>query len=327
MRVIGQADIRRAVTMRVAIDAAREAFVALSTGQAQAPLRAHLATAGGTMLVMPGYARPAGAAGLKLVSVNPDNPARGLPTVQAVVLLASDQDGTPRALLEGTLLTQIRTGAAIGLGAELLALPDADIVALFGAGATARTSLWAICTVRPVREVRVVHPHAERFPAFLAAMRELLGDACPTIRRVDSAAEALAGARIVVTATTSPVPLFPGELLEPGAYIGALGAYTPETRELDTTAVLRARLVVDSRAAALAEAGEVCLPIAEGAMTAAHIWAEIGEIAAGLRPGRTAPDELILFKSVGNAVQDLVLAARVLRAVEAGDGGRAVSLE
>lgn len=327
MRVIGRADIQRTVTMRAAIDAAREAFVALSTGQAQAPLRAHLATAGGTMLVMPGYAHPAGAAGLKLVSVNPDNAARGLPTVQAVVLLTSDQDGTPRALLDGTLLTQIRTGAAIGLGAELLALPDADVVALFGAGATARTSLWAVCTVRPVREVRVVHPHAERFPAFVAAMRALLGDACPSLRRVASAEEALAGARIVITATTSPTPLFPGALLEPGTYVGALGAYTPETRELDTTAVLRARLIVDTRAGALAEAGEVCLPIAEGAMTAAHIWAEIGEIAAGLRPGRTAPDDIFVFKSVGNAVQDLALAARVLRAVEAVGGGREITLE
>lgn len=327
MRVIGRTDIRQAVTMRAAVDAAREAFIALSTGQAQAPLRTHLAIAGGTMLIMPGYARSAGAAGLKLVSVHPENAARGLPTVQAVVLLTSDRDGTPHALLDGTLLTQIRTGAAIGLGAELLALPDADVVALFGVGATARTSLWAVCTVRPVREVRVVHLHAERFPAFVAAMQALLGDACPSLRRVTSAAEALAGARIVITATTSPTPLFPGALLEPGTYVGALGAYTPQTRELDTTAVLRARLVVDTRAAALAEAGEVCLPIAEGAMTAAHIWAEIGEIAAGERPGRTAPDEIFVFKSVGNAVQDLVLAARVLHAVEAAGGGREISLE
>lgn len=310
MLAIGRADLRRAIIMREAIDAAREAFVAWSGGEASVPARQHIATANGTTLVMPAYAPAAGAFGVKVVSVTPANSERGRPTVQAAVLLFDEPTGAPVALLDGTFLTQFRTGAAMGLGAELLARPDADVVALFGAGATARTSLWAVCAVRPIREVRVVHPRAERFPDFQAAMRDYLGDAGPELRRVEEPLEALRGAPIVLTATTSATPLFPGAAIEPGAYVGALGAYTPTTRELDTEAIRRARLVVDSRDSALREAGDVVIPIQEGAITPEHIYAELGEIASGVRPGRAAPDEIVVFKSVGNAIQDLTLAAR-----------------
>jgi ornithine cyclodeaminase len=310
MLAVSRSDIRRAVTMSDAIQAARDAFVALSSGQGTVPLRMHLRTPNGTSLFMPAFAPGAASVGVKIVSVTPENPARDLPTVQAVVLLLEERTGVPVALLEGTFLTQLRTGAAMGLGAELFARPDADVVALFGAGATARTSLWAACTVRPIREVRVVHPHAARFPELVAAMRDFLGDACPPLHRLGSPEEALRGASIVLTATTSPTPLFPGDAIEPGAYVGALGAYTPTTRELDTAAILRSKLVVDTRAGALHEAGDVAIPIQEGHLTADRIWAEIGEIAGGQRPGRTSRDEIVVFKSVGNAMQDLVLGAR-----------------
>jgi len=317
MLAISRADIRRAVTMPEAIEAARDAFIALSTGQGAVPLRQHLPTPHGTSLVMPAFAPAAAAVGVKVVSVTPGNAGRGLPTVQAVVLLLDEASGTPLAILEGTFLTQLRTGAAMGLGAELLAPPDADVVALFGAGATARTGLWAICAVRTIREVRVVHPHTERFPAFAAALQDDLGNDCPPLHRVDSPLEALRDALIVLTATTSPTPLFPGEAIEPGAFVGALGAYTPTTRELDTTAILRAKLVVDTRAGALHEAGDVVIPIQEGRIGADHVWAEIGEIASGRQDGRTSPDEVCVFKSVGNAMQDLVLAARIYERAKA----------
>lgn len=326
MLVISRSDIRQAVTMRDGIEAARAAFIALSKQQVVAPLRAHIGTETGTALFMPAYERTSAAVGVKVASINPGNPVAGLPTVQAVVLLMDGMTGTPAAVIEGTFLTQFRTGAAMGLGAELLARSDADVVALFGAGGTAQTSLWAVCTVRPIREVRVVHPHAERFPAFLAAMREYLGDACPTIRRVESPVEAIQGAQIVLTATTSTTPLFPGEALEPGTYVGALGAYTPDTRELDTTTVVRARLIVDAREAALHEPGDILIPIQEGRITADHIWAEIGEIAAGDRPGRLSADEIVVFKSVGNAVQDLVLAHRLYGQAKARGLGTYVTL-
>ncbi len=321
MLAIGRSDLRAAITVGDAIEAARRAFVALSGGEAVVPPRPHLATTHGTSLVMPAYAPGLARVGLKVVSVTPANPQRGLPTVQGVVLLLDEPTGTPVAVLEGTFLTQVRTGAAIGLAADLLARPDAATVALFGVGGTARTSLWAVCAVRSVQEVRVVHPHPERFAEFAAALGDLLGPAAPPLRRVGSPLEAVRGADLVITATTSPTPLFPGEALAPGSYVGALGAYTPTTRELDTAAILRSRLVVDTRASALAEAGEVVLPIQEGRFRADQIWAELGEIARGTRPGRTRPDEIFVFKSVGNAMQDLALAALVYeRAVARGLG-------
>jgi ornithine cyclodeaminase/alanine dehydrogenase-like protein (mu-crystallin family) len=130
----------------------------------------------------------------------------------------------------------------------------------------------------------------------------------------------------VLTATTSQTPVFPGEALAPGTFVGALGAYTPNMRELDTTTILRSRLVVDTRAGALREAGDVVIPIEEGAMSSDHIWAELGEVACGTRPGRTQPDEIFVFKSVGNAMQDLTLATRIYDLARASNLGTEVAL-
>jgi ornithine cyclodeaminase len=326
MLAISRADLRQAISMPEAIGAARDAFEALSGGAAQVPLRLHLPTAHGTSLFMPAASADLPTIGLKLVTVTPDNSRRSLPTVQAVVVLVEEATGSPLALLEGTFLTQLRTGAALGLGAQLLSRADSEVVALFGAGATAQTSLRAVCSVRPIREVRVVHPHADRFPAFVAAMREYLGDRCPTLRRVTSPPAALAGAQIILTATTSPTPVFPGELLEPGSYVGALGAYTPRMRELDTLTILRSKLVVDTREAALHEAGDVVIPIEEGALSASDLHAELGEIALGRRPGRADPNEIFVFKSVGNAMQDLALAFRAYQRALALGLGTSIAL-
>jgi ornithine cyclodeaminase/alanine dehydrogenase-like protein (mu-crystallin family) len=326
MLAISRAEIRQAVTMRDAIDAARAAFRALTNGQAVVPPRPHVTTANGTSLFMPAYKQSGDTVGLKLVTVTPENPRRGLPTVQAVVLLVDESTGTPAAILEGTFLTQLRTGAAMGLAADLLARPDAQTVALFGVGATAQTSLWAVCSVRDVGEVRVVHPHAERFPGFATAMREHLGAACPPLRRVESPAEAIQRADVVLTATTSAAPVFPGEALAPGTFVGALGAYAPKMRELDTITILRSHLVVDTRGGALREAGDVVIPIEEGTLSSDDIWAELGEIASGTRPGRTKADEIFVFKSVGNAMQDLTLATRIYELARARSLGTEVPL-
>jgi ornithine cyclodeaminase len=147
-------------------------------------------------------------------------------------------------------------------------------------------------------------------------MREFLGDTTPTLRRVERSANAIDGADVVITATTSSSPLFDGDLLRPGVFVGALGAYRATDRELDDATILRSRVVVDSRNAALREAGDVVIPIQQGRLAASAIWAELGEILLGTRPGRTRPDEIFVFKSVGNAIQDLVLASRVYEQAE-----------
>lgn len=326
MLVLGREDLRKVVTVELALRAAREAFAALGGGTARVPRRIHLETPHGVSLVMPAFGEAGDAVGVKIVNVTPANSERGLPTVQGLVLLFDEATGTPRALLEGTYLTQVRTGAAIGLAADLLARPDAETVALFGAGATARTSLWAIQAVRAIREVRVCQPHPERFPAFAQDLRDLLGADCPALRRVSDPREAIRGADIVVTATTASTPVFPGEALEPGSFVGALGAYRPDTRELDTATIQRSRLIVDSRESALAEAGDVVIPLREGAIDPTHLTAELGEVLLGQAPGRESPDDIVVFKSVGNAIQDLTLAVLAYRSARESGVGSDIDL-
>jgi len=314
--------------MKDAIAAVRQGFVELSAGRAAVPLRSHVPVAehGGTLLAMPAYLPAAGGLGAKLVTVFPHNPQRGLPTIFATVLLLDAQTGEPAALIEGASLTALRTGAAGGLAADLLALPDAGIVALFGAGVQGRAQLEAVCAVRPVTQVRVMDRQPAHAEAFVRWAREQpwLQDA--TVLAVTDPALAVRGAEIVITATTSRDPVFPADEVGPGAHVTAVGAYTPDAREVPGELVARAAIFVDSRAAALAEAGDLVLAIRQGLIAPEAIRAEIGEVAAGTAPGRTGPQEVTFFKSVGHAVQDLAVARLALARASAADRGVLVDL-
>jgi ornithine cyclodeaminase/alanine dehydrogenase-like protein (mu-crystallin family) len=304
-------DIRRALPMREAIEAMRAAFIAFSEGRAHIPQRLSISIPEqeGITLVMPGYVPP-DALGLKVVSVFPRNPARGLPTLSALVVMLDPETGAPAALLDGAFLTAWRTGAASGLATDLLARPDAESLALIGAGAQARTQLLAVAAVRSLRRVRVYSRTPARAQALIEEMQGQEG--IPQDIAVAPTPEAaVAEADIVCTATNSSVPVFDGQALRPGTHINAIGSFTLEMRELDEETFRRAaRVVVDSRAAALAEAGEVVWAIRQGILREADL-VELGEIAAGRRSGRERPEEITLFKSVGLAVQDLVAAQRV----------------
>jgi ornithine cyclodeaminase len=304
-------DIRRALPMREAIEAMRAAFIAFSEGRAHIPQRLSISIPEqeGITLVMPGYVPP-DALGLKVVSVFPRNPARGLPTLSALVVMLDPETGAPAALLDGAFLTAWRTGAASGLATDLLARPDAESLALIGAGAQARTQLLAVAAVRSLRRVRVYSRTPARAQALIEEMQGQEG--IPQDIAVAPTPEAaVAEADIVCTATNSSVPVFDGQALRPGTHINPIGSFTLEMRELDEETFRRAaRVVVDSRAAALAEAGEVVWAIRQGILREANL-VELGEIAAGRRPGRERPEEITLFKSVGLAVQDLVAAQRV----------------
>ncbi|WP_448592260.1 ornithine cyclodeaminase family protein [Thermoflexus hugenholtzii] len=313
-------DIRRALPMREAIEAMRAAFIAFSEGRAHIPQRLSISIPEqeGITLVMPGYVPP-DALGLKVVSVFPRNPARGLPTLSALVVMLDPETGAPAALLDGAFLTAWRTGAASGLATDLLARPDAESLALIGAGAQARTQLLAVAAVRSLRRVRVYSRTPARAQALIEEMRGREG--IPEDIAVAPTPEAaVAEADIVCTATNSSVPVFDGQALRPGTHINAIGSFTLEMRELDEETFRRAaRVVVDSRAAALAEAGEVVWAIRQGILREADL-VELGEIAAGRRPGRERPEEITLFKSVGLAVQDLVAAQRVRQRIRAQGG-------
>ncbi len=311
--------------MAQAIAAVRAAYIQLSAGRAQAPLRTHLSIADGdSTLVMPFYVPDdGGALGLKLVSVFNSNPSRGRPLIHALVLALDATTGAPLALIEGSSLTAIRTGAASGVATDALARLDARTVAIFGSGVQARRQLEAVCTVRPIERVWVYSlAGAEAFAAEMAGRGPVPSD----IVVVAGPRAALAGADIVCAATTARTPVFDGRDLKPGTHVNGIGAFTPEMQEIDAETVRRARVVIDSRTAALAEAGDLIIPLRAGAVTLDHISDEIGEVLAGQRPGRTNAAQITFFKSVGVAVQDAAAAGLVVRNGAALGLGTVVSL-
>ncbi len=323
--ILSHHDVRQALPMREAVGAMKRAFAQLSTGQAEVPLRVpvHVPRHNGLTFFMPAYLAGDDQMAVKIVSVFNDNPARGLPLIHALVVVIDARTGAPVAAMEGASLTALRTGAASGAATDLLARPDAAVAAVFGAGVQGRTQLEAVCAVRPIREAWVYDTDPQRAQAYAREMGGRLGI---PVHVAASPAEAVRQADVVCTATTSTTPVFDDADLRPGTHINAVGAYTPQMREVPTETVLRARVVIDHRTASLAEAGDLLIPIQEGRMTEAHIWAELGEIAAGLKPGRMSPEEITLFKSVGVAVQDVAAAAAVLEAARRQNLGVEVAL-
>ncbi len=320
IRILSADDVRACVDMPAAIDAMREAFGALSAQEATVPIRLALETEHGVSLFMPAHLRESGDAGAKIVSVNPGNAALGLPAIHAVVLVLDVLTGRPTALMDGTWLTALRTGAVGGLAADLLSRADAKTVALFGAGVQARTQLEAVRCVREITEVRVVSPSggsADRLAAEVSGIRAV---------RVDDPSEAIRGADIIIAATNSFTPVFDGSKVEPGTHVTGVGSYTLDMREVDTALVQRARVIVDQREAVMEEAGDIVGPIRDGVVDESIIVGEIGEVVLGRVQGRTADSEITFFKSVGNAVQDVAVAARVLRVAESEGRGLVVDL-
>jgi ornithine cyclodeaminase/alanine dehydrogenase-like protein (mu-crystallin family) len=298
--------------MNVAIEAMRRAFAALSDGRAEVPLRPHLAVPehGGVCLVMPALVdgdEHGHSLAVKVVSLFEGNAGRGLARIQAAVLAIDPQTGQAAALLEGAMLTAIRTGAAAGAATDLLARPDAQTAAVIGAGVQARTQLEAVCSVRPIRTAWVYDPRTEAAESLVGSIAGQ-GSVPADLRVAATPREAVAEADVISTVTTSAEPVFDDADLKPGAHVNALGSYQPHVREIPPETVVRALVVVDSREAALTETGDLIGPIEEGLITADHVRAELGELLLGRAAGRTRPEQLTLFEAVGVAVQDAVAA-------------------
>jgi ornithine cyclodeaminase/alanine dehydrogenase-like protein (mu-crystallin family) len=308
---LSAADVRRALPMRDAIAAMRDAFAQLARGEVDLPTRMRLdaPAAHGVALVMPCHSRALRLFSLKNVTVYSDNPKRGLPLVQSIVLLTDGTTGAPLGVLEGASLTAIRTGAASGLATELLARADAATAALFGTGVQGRTQLEAVCCVRPIQTARVCSRNREAAAHFAAEMSRQLGLA---VEAAGSPSAALQDADVVCTATTSATPVFDDSELPPGAHINAVGAYLPEMVEIPAATVARARVVVDHQAAAREEAGDLLVPYHQGSIGDSYFRTELGDVVLGRAPGRSGAEEITLFKSVGIAIQDLCAAARAL---------------
>lgn len=317
LRLLSANDVRIALPMHKAIETARAAFAALSSGEVDMPLRSSVATHKGVTLTMPAYRHGAPMAAVKMVSAYMENPRIGLPVVNAVVLVFDADTGLPTALMDGNALTAIRTGAGGGLAADLLARRSASVVALFGAGTQARAQLQSVMAVRAIEQVNLISRTGCSARKLADEIRSWPN--APTVTVIQVPRQAVADADIVITATTSRTPVFDGEDLKPGTHITGVGSYTPQMQEVDAATVKRATVVVDSRAACLAEAGDIII-------AGARIDAELGEILGGIKPGRRFEHEITFFKSVGVAIQDAVAAQEVVRAAEEQNLGQVVTL-
>jgi ornithine cyclodeaminase len=295
--VIDADALGRLLPMAEAIDALERAF--RSGSLPEAPPRAHVETESGTLLLMPAHGVQG--VGVKLVTVSPANPARGLPFVQATYALFDAATQEPVAMLDGAALTALRTAAVSGLATRHLARPDAHRLVLYGAGVQARAHLDAMRATRPVDEVVVVSRGRERAEALASAA------AASGLRASVGEPGAEREADLVCTCTTSPVPVVFGATLAEGAHVNAVGAYTTAMRELDAMAVATARVVVETREAAAAEAGDLALAMGEGAIGPDHVVADLSEVVAGAVV-RTSDEDVTLFKSVGVAFEDLIVA-------------------
>lgn len=313
--------------MPAAIDAVRKAFGLLSAGGANVPLRTaiEIPKHDAVTLIMPAYLHMGNRLGAKIIAVFPNNHNLDLPVLHAVVVLLNAATGQPEALLEGKTLTAIRTGAASGLAADLLARSDARNLAIIGSGAQARTQLEAMCAVRKINRVWVYSPnrkHAEKFAEEMAGQ-----SGAPTLIEVaESAGEAAAEADIVCTATNSSTPVIGPADVRPGAHINGIGSFTPAMREIDPELVRHTRIFVDQRQAALAEAGEVIACISHRWLDEADLI-EIGDVINGKQPGRTGAEQITFFKSVGLAVQDVSAAQQALTTAIQKKLGLSVELE
>ena len=308
------------------IDALASAMADLSAGRASAPDRigALVPEHDGLLAAMPGYVPSAGMLMSKLVSLYPHNAGGALPTHQAVIVAFDPGTGEPVALLDGTAITAIRTGACSALSARLLARQDADVLAILGTGVQARSHARAMCRARPIRQIRVAGRHYAKAAALAAELSETLGTDALALAAYP---EALRGAGIACAATHATEPVIRRSWLTPGVHVTSVGY---GGREVDDATVRDALVCVESRRAALAPyptgSSDLLEPIRDGVIRAEHVHTELGELVAGTKPARQSPDQITLYKSVGVAVQDAAAAALVIAAAREQSAGLDVEL-
>lgn len=318
--ILSRKNLKELLTMAEVIEVVEKGFYEYKTGVCSVPVRmpVKIEKEQGVFLFMPAYVETENCFGTKVVSIFAGNPMRGLSTIQAAYMLNDPTTGEFLALMDGILLTAMRTGAASAVATKYLARSDAAVLGIIGAGAQAPCQAEAVCTVRSIQRILVydrAKDCAERFA------RSTSGNLGVPIDVMRSPREVVVESDILVTVTTSDDPVFDGHDLKPGTHINAVGAYTPEMRELDDTTVKKARIVVDTYEGCMAEAGDLLIPLKEGQLSRERISADLGEIVQGKKPGRTKADEITIFESVGFAVEDLMTAHLAYqKAIEQGIG-------
>ncbi len=316
MRTFDAAAVRSAVPVAELLDAVEAAYRDVAAGRDRSPVRTRVPLPNGDLLLMPGLRDGGAGMTVKLVTIVGGNAARSLPVVQAVITWIDGTTGEPLAVLDGTELTAMRTGAASGVATRLLARPDAAVLTIFGAGGQAAWQVRAVCAARPIREVRVFARSAEHREAFARRMAAELGPDVG-VTAVASAEAAVRGADVICCATTASAPVFDAGWVEPGTHVNGVGAFRLDMVEIPPTLFGRAALVAaDAHDAALAEAGDLVAALRDGEL-AEDGWVEIGSVPPDWARQRD-PGAITVFKSVGLAIQDLAAAELVAGRLLAG---------
>ncbi len=309
--VLTGAEVMQVLDMDLALAAAREAFLAYGEGRVNMPPKSYLTLEKGDFRAMYGeiHLAEGHVCGLKWVNVHPDNPKLGLPTVMAKVILNDPETGREWADMDGTYITNYRTGAAGGLAAALLSRPQAARLGVIGAGEQARTQIAAIMKVRPIQEIIICDcalARARTLQAEMAAQYPVVVKLAPGPKETAEAAD------ILVTATPSTLPLVARRWVRPGTHINAIGADAAGKQELDPEILRAAKILVDDWAQA-SHSGEINVPLARGELTPEQVYGSLGEVVAGKKTGRESPDEITVFDSTGLIIQDLALGYAVFR--------------
>ena len=324
MLLLSREDIKKVFTMKDAIEADKKAFQLVVEGKCDAPLRTNIQAPKheGCFLFMPAYVEEMDTASLKIINIFPHNIDNGIPSSPAQVLLIDGKTGIVIAVLDGTYVTQLRTGAASGAAFDVLARKDARIGALIGTGGQAATQLEAMLAARDIKEVRVFDLNYDRTKEFADRMQEELASNGAKIVAAKTSDEAVEGADLLITVTPSSKPVFDASKVKEGATISCVGAYQPHMQEMDPAILTRAsKIYFDSKEAVLSESGDILIPLEQGTITEEDFTGDLGNVIKGDLVGRENEEEIIVFETVGVATQDLVAARTIYdKAVEAGVG-------
>jgi alanine dehydrogenase len=323
--LLGEAQIKRILTMKDTLQAVEDCFAAFGRGEVLMPAKVYLnyAKYNGDIRVMPSYVEKMNISGVKIVNVHPNNPKKGLRSVMATILMIDPRTGVPIAIFDATHITLMRTGAAAGIASKYLARRNASTLSLVGTGKQAWTQLEAIVMVRPIKRVLLydikrrvseefVHQFKRKYP-------KISFEICGSIE------ECVRSADIVCTLTPVREPIVRSEWIRPGTHVNAMGADAEGKEELDAALLKRAKIVIDDWAQA-SHSGEINVPLRRGLFTKEEVYAEIGQIVAGLKKGRTADQDITIFDSTGLGVQDLVTAARIFRLARTRKLGKEIEL-
>jgi len=307
--LISSDHVKKVIDMEAAIELMSEAFIRLSRKECYVPLRSVVENPGKkiTMFFKPAFNEASGRFAVKFLTQNENNHSRGIPTITGIIMLMDEVSGRIVAVIDGTHITALRTGAAGGLATRLFSREKSKSFALFGCGAQGRTQLEAVLAVRDIKTVYLFDPNQEAAEKLISAMHSETN--ANIIYATDL--ELLKEVDIISTATGSYKPLFQMEHLKPGVHINAIGAYKPTMQELDSEIVKESSLFVDDKEACIAEAGDIIIPMQMGLINEYHVIAEIGDVVIGNHQGRSSEDEITVFKSVGIAIQDLLVANAV----------------